>query len=226
MITKLKIAPCTLDAKGNVTGAKTTQAFVVRLNPANFTRNFDIQYNTTQAMGASSLQPKYASASERKIEFEFLMDGTGVVPPTSPTSLGISVKSQLDDLKKVVFTLVGQDHEPNTVMLIWGDFSFCGKLCSMSVDYTLFKPTGEPLRAKVKLCFLQYVGPKEAAKKDNLSSPDLTHSVEVKAGDTLPLICHRIYKDSAYYMEIARINGITNFRDIKPGMRLNFPPLR
>lgn len=226
MITKLKIAPCKLDAKGNVTGADTSSAFVVRLNPANFTRNFDIQYNTTQAMGASSLQPRYASSRERKVEFEFVMDGTGVVPPTAPNSTGISVKSQLEDLKKVIFTLVGDKHQPNAVMLVWGDFKFVGKLCSMSVDYTLFKPTGEPLRAKLKLCFMQYVGPQESAKKDNLSSPDLTHSVEVQAGDTLPLMCFKIYMDSSYYLEVARINGLTNFRNIRPGMRLSFPPLR
>jgi len=48
----------------------------------------------------------------------------------------------------------------------------------------------------------------------------------VKAGDTLPLLCHRVYKDSTYYLDIARINGITNFRNIRPGMRLKFPPLK
>ena len=49
--------------------------------------------------------------------------------------------------------------------------------------------------------------------------------IEVKAGDTLPILCHRIYKESAYYPAIARINNIRHFRDLKPGQRLYFPPL-
>lgn len=226
MITKLTITPCDLDDDGNVTGTRSGEAFVVRLNPTHYTRNFEISYNNTRAMGTSAMQPKFNNSGEKKIDFDIVMDGTGVVPPTSTNSTGIDVDSQLNDLKKVVYTLVGKEHEPNTVMLVWGSLKFIGKLSSMSVEYTLFKPTGEPLRAKIKLTFVQYVGPAEAAREANLSSPDLTHAVEVQAGDSLPLLCFRIYKNSAYYLEVAKFNGITSFRNIKPGTRLSFPPLR
>lgn len=226
MVTKLTITPCELDDKGNVTGPKTSDAFTVRLNPSNYARNFEISYNNTRAMGTPAMQPKFSRAGEKKIEFDIVMDGTGVVPPVSPSSTAIDVESQLDDLKKVVYTLVGTEHEPNTVMLVWGSFKFVGKLCSMKVEYTLFKPSGVPLRAKIHLAFIQYVGPKEAANGANLSSPDLTHAIDVQAGDSLPLLCFRVYKNSAYYLEVAKFNGITNFRDIKPGTRLSFPPLR
>lgn len=226
MITKMTITPCDLDDAGNVTGTRSGEAFVVRLNPSDFARNFDITYNTTQAMGSPAMQPKFSSSGEKKIDFKILMDGTGVVPPSSANSTGVDVDTQLNDLKAVVYTLVGNEHEPNTVMLVWGSFKFTGKLSSMAVEYTLFKPSGMPLRAKIKLTFIQYIGPKEAAKAANLTSPDLTHSVEVKAGDSLPLLCYRIYKNSAYYMEVARINGLSNFRELQPGTRLRFPPLR
>jgi nucleoid-associated protein YgaU len=65
----------------------------------------------------------------------------------------------------------------------------------------------------------------EESLKANRSSPDLSHTVEVQAGDTLPLLCHRIYKDAAYYPEVARANNIVDFRTLKPGLRLHFPPL-
>lgn len=102
----------------------------------------------------------------------------------------------------------GENHEPNHVRLLGGSLIFCGRLESMSVEYTLFKPSGKPLRA-------------------NRSSPDLSHVIEVKAGDdALPLLCDRVYKDCSCYLEVARVNHITHFRDIAPGRKLHFPPLR
>ena len=66
----------------------------------------------------------------------------------------------------------------------------------------------------------------EESLRANRKSADLTHVVEVRAGDTLPLLCYRIYRDSHYYTQVARLNNITDFRDIKPGTKLFFPPLR
>jgi len=219
MITKMKISPCKLDNKGNVNKVELKKAFTVQINPSNFARNFDITYSKKQAIGSAAMQPKYSHSSEKKIDFNIVMDGTGVVSKDD-------VRSQLKKLRSVVFTLVGKEHQPNVVMVVWGGFKYCGRLTTMSVENTMFKPSGKPLRAKVKLEFIQYVSPKEAASKANLSSPDLTHSVEVMAGDTLPLLCYRIYKDCSYYMEIARVNGLSNFRKLQPGTRLHFPPLR
>ncbi len=83
----------------------------------------------------------------------------------------------------------------------------------------------EPLRAKISLTFVEYISPAEIVKEEGKKSPDLTHLVQVRAGDTLPLLCDRIYRDSRYYMDVARINGLSSFRHLTPGMTLRFPPL-
>ena len=54
----------------------------------------------------------------------------------------------------------------------------------------------------------------------------MTHIVTFRDGDTVPQLCNRIYGDGAYYVEVARINNITNFRNIKLGTRLYMPPVR
>jgi nucleoid-associated protein YgaU len=54
----------------------------------------------------------------------------------------------------------------------------------------------------------------------------MTHIVQFNAGDSLPLLCHRIYDDATQYAAVARHNDITNFREIAPGTRIVFPPLR
>jgi nucleoid-associated protein YgaU len=66
----------------------------------------------------------------------------------------------------------------------------------------------------------------QQALQEANSSPDLTHTIEVKAGDTLPLLCYQVYKNAAYYPEVARINRLNNLHELRPGQRLTFPPLR
>ena len=110
--------------------------------------------------------------------------------------------------------------------LLWGSLIFFGRLTSMSAEYTLFKPSGEPLRATVKLALKGSSSKEENRLKANKSSPDLTHTVEVREGDTLPLLCHRIYNDCSYYPEVAKANRLSSFRHLRAGTRLHFPPLR
>jgi nucleoid-associated protein YgaU len=66
----------------------------------------------------------------------------------------------------------------------------------------------------------------EEALRAQRSSPDMTHTVRVKAGDTLPLLCQRIYRDASKYLEIARLNDLDGFRALAPGSELQFPPMR
>ena len=58
------------------------------------------------------------------------------------------------------------------------------------------------------------------------SSPDLTHSRTVKAGDNLSMMSRNIYKDSSYYLELARTNNLNSVFDIKPGDQIFFPPIK
>lgn len=229
---KLRIAVCTVKEDGTVTGIDNSKSktFRAMLNPSTYTHGKTIQYSGCSkeqsekrvAMGASKATPQFKNTGSETLSFDLIVDGTGVVEGKYP-----EVKDQLAQLNKIVYMYEGDTHEPNIVRIIWGkNLSFDGRLTSMSTKYTLFQPSGAPLRATVSLSFTDYTSIKEEALKANKTSPDLTHLVEVKAGDSLPLLCNRIYRNSAYYLEVAKHNGITNFRNIKPGTRLHFPPLR
>ena len=129
-------------------------------------------------------------------------------------------------MKDVAYTYDGPKHSPNHLRLLWGTLIFFGTLDSMPVEYTLFQPSGEPLRAKIKLAFSGFASKEEESLRAKRSSPDLAHIIEVKAGETLPLLCYRIYQDSSYYPQVAKANDLVNFRNLIPGDRLHFPPLR
>ncbi|SRR5450830_218845 len=218
---KLSIAACQVSA-GNISVDKSQTAFEAMINPASYKRQLSINYNKKKTLGQSSAEPKFSAVCPETLTFDNLvLDSTGVV-----ALLGMqSVKTMVDALLAVIYDYNGKKHEPNYVRLLWGTFIFFGRAESISIDYTMFKPSGEPLRAKVSLSFTGWMSTEESSLRANQSSPDLSHLVEVAMGDTLPLLCSRIYNDPSYYREVARINNLTNFRNLEPGLMLRFPPL-
>lgn len=226
MLKKLTISPCSMDKQGNISVDASKQAFTVMLNPTQYTHTHKIVYNRVNTLGQLAKEQKFSSIDGETVTFNnIIIDGTGVVTPVVPADANV-VKMQIELLKNVVYCYQGNIHQPNYVRLLWGSLIFFGRLDSMKVNYTLFKPSGDPLRAKVDMTFKGFMSKEEETLRANRSSPDLSHMVEFKAGDTLPLLCNRIYNDCSYYLDVARVNNIDNFRDIKPGTRLYFPPLR
>jgi len=218
----LTLSPCKVDDAGNISVDKSKKAFEVMINPSGYNHGFTIKSNKKEPLGNAGSDARFSGVRPETVGFDIVIDGTGVVDPgDSP-----DVKIQVQELKDVVYTYDGTTHAPNHVRLLWGSLIFFGTLDSMSVEYTLFKPSGEPLRAKVKLTFSGFVSKEEESLRASRSSPDLDHIIEVKSGDTLPLLCYRVYQDSTYYAEVAKVNNILNFRDLSPGDRLHFPPLR
>ncbi|NRD75156.1 peptidoglycan-binding protein [Shewanella sp. VB17] len=197
--------------------------FELMLNPSNFSHNHVIQYDkkSKKSLGKSASETKFAGYDAETIDFMTIIDGTGVVKTTKP----VDVTQQVSDLKDVIYNYIGNKHEPNIVHIVWGTLYFVCRLTSFKVEYVLFKPDGTPLRAKVNLSFSGYMTNKEEALNSKRSSPDLTHVIEFKAGDTLPLLCHQVYQDGSYYMQVAKINNLASFRQITPGTKLFFPPL-
>lgn len=224
---KLTIWPCKIGDKGIATPDEEADPYVVMVNPTNFRHDHSISYDTDNSrksgatpLGLSAGQPRYQATQPEDLSFEVLIDGTGVV------SSRTDVDDEISKLKAMLYSYSGTIHQTPVVYLSWGTFSFIGRLKSMGLKYTLFRPTGEPLRARVSLTFTSYLSAAEEARRANKTSPDLTHRVEVKAGDSLPLLCYRIYRSSSYYLQVARINGLTDFRNLQPGTTLSFPPLR
>ena len=124
-----------------------------------------------------------------------------------------------------MLTYDGDIHEPRDVLLLWGTLSFLGKLTSLQFNYKLFQPDGTPVRVIATAAFSETIDDalREALKKAN--SPDLTHIRKVEAGDTLSLMTYKIYGDASYYLEVARVNKLINFRNLEPGTEIFFPPI-
>ena len=220
---QLTITRAEIAADGSMTIDR-TKSFTAMLNPSEFKHKREIRYNTRATLGQVGSDTRFSAVQPDTVTFSILLDGTGVVP-VAPANRNKEVADHVKALNDVVYKYDGEDHEPDHVRLLWGTLILYGRLQSMAVQYTLFKPSGDPLRAKIDLEFVGFMSTKEAELAANRSSPDLSHLVEVRDGDTLPLLCNRIYGDPAYYPEVARHNKLDSFRQLTPGDRLHFPPL-
>ena len=229
---KLTITRCRVDKGSGETSplSGSGNVFDVMINPASYKRGYSIRYSSEECettVGATAVESNFASMGAETVGFELIIDGTGAIgsAPGAP-----EVKVQLEQLKDVVYRYQGDEHEPSVVQLSWGQLDaapqlFTGRMTTMTVDYTMFEPSGAPLRAKVALAFVSYRTRAEAALRANLSSADMSHLIRVRAGDTLPGLCHRLYNDSSLYLRVARENGIASFRSLEPGTLLYFPPM-
>ncbi|MGB8195361.1 MAG: hypothetical protein WCF67_25740 [Chitinophagaceae bacterium] len=195
--------------------------YSVMINPDSIKWQRKINYNEQQSPDSSSASQKYKSTPSDQLNFDIVIDCTGIVDPDR-TDLSAEIKA----LEKIVFTYNGDIHRPNFVKIQWGEkLMFKGVLTSFDTSYTLFKPDGNPLRAKVSLGFGQYISPKTAQKQNKQSSPDITHIVTVAEGMTLPQLCQKIWNDDSYYVQVARYNDLNKFRNLKGVKTLIFPPI-
>lgn len=237
-IGKLKITKCKVGDDG-ITSLMSgdENIYVTNINPASLKHSRSVTYSgeatdKEKLVNKSETPARYSGTNPEEISFDIILDGTGVLRSTQlqmlkDMSTTKVVMNLLEKLRKIVYVFVGTEHRTNVVQITWGaGIEFTGVLKTMNVDYTLFHPLGNPLRAKVSMSFRSFKSAKEISVTEKKSSPDLTHHVIVRAGDTLPLLCQRIYKDSSKYAEVARHNGLDGFRYLKPGTELTFPPMR
>jgi nucleoid-associated protein YgaU len=198
--------------------------FSTLLNPEKYAYQYKIDQNEDQAPGTSAASTKFNKKLPEELDLEFLFDRTGILAGKVQTEDGII--DDIEHFKKVILDYSGEQHKPNYVMISWGSLLFKGSLVEMTVEFKLFKPDGTPLRAVAKAKFKGFVEDDLRAAKENRSSPDLTHFRIVKAGDNLPLMSHRIYGDPKYYLAVARANKLIDFRNLKPGQAIYFPPIQ
>ncbi|HAN77006.1 MAG TPA: hypothetical protein DCQ31_04135 [Bacteroidales bacterium] len=196
--------------------------YTVRYNPTNIQHSYDINFDEEQAVGSSGTENKYQFSRPERLTFEIIFDATVMAEGSTEK---YEVDTDIKDFKKLVVDFNGDIHRPNYIRLAWGAFSFKGQIAEISFAYSSFSPQGKAMKAKADVTFVEVVDVGTRLAAENKSSPDLTHIITVKEGDSLPMLCHNIYNDPLYYLQVARINNLENFRKLKAGETIMFPPL-
>ena len=241
-ITVLKILP-TNTAAPTITSNNPDDSYEVQMNPESYTVNYQVHYDVDPPQGQDGAAGRYLGSANPTADFTFLFDGTGVVPrPAGPLDNvpiagaiasaitggpdDYDVNTELEKFQKVVYAYNGEDHRPRTLRLSWGTQQFDGVLTSLAITFKLFKPNGTPLRAEARCTFQRSIPDVERNNRNKTSSPDLTHSRTAIAEDKLMLMSQDIYGKPDYYLEVARANKLFNFRKLRAGQKVFFPPLK
>ncbi len=219
---KLKITAYTTAARSPLSYYSKFEAM---FNPTSLSQSYGISWVKRQGINSSGPQLVFTQSLPSELKLDLVLDGTGV------DQIGLSllptqtVESRVKKFLHTCYDYNGTLHEPNYLLVEWGSLKFPCRLYQADIKYTLFNRDGTALRAELAVTLVSDLDAKTRAKRDNKTSPDLTHARIVRHGDTLPLLTQQIYGSSANYLDVARYNGLDDFRSLTPGQQLLFPPL-
>lgn len=200
--------------------------FEAFLNPNEITISYELEYDGGAGSGTTNSRMSFKKAKPGDLSLTFFIDGTGANGQQGADGKPIDVQTQVEKFQTVT-GYNGKIHRTSYLKVMWGTLQV--KRCvlkSASIAYKLFQPNGVPLRAVITAAFTDNSDDKTRVAMAQDESPDLTHLRLVKAGDNLPAMCFEIYNDPGYYLDVARVNRIDNFRELAPGSRIFFPPLQ
>lgn len=193
--------------------------FITMFNPESFSISETVVYDQPCTNGVQGEGAKFIKSRARSFSLEFVLDGTGTHAPKIPLLVQIAL------FREATTLMNGLIHKPNYLIVQWGTFICMCQMKSSDIQYTLFDQTGIPLRARVKASFEEFTNDTLIQVLGMLSSPDLTHVHTVVDGEILTSIIYQTYKDNRYYLQVAKVNKLKNFRKLKAGSLLNLPPI-
>ncbi len=203
--------------------------FEAYYNPTSFTATYALKYaEDKKASTDLKHEMRYMGYAATTYAFELLLDGTGASGPSGSYPKGpLDVDKAIKDFQKMAYGYEGAEHRGSYLKLVWGDAlsAVCVVLSSVTITRDLFKSDGKTLRAKLNCQFTEFSYEDKTKAEKSDSSPDLTHVRIVTQGDRLPLMCEKIYGDDRLYLQVARYNGLSNYRKLTPGQKIYFPPL-
>ncbi len=194
--------------------------YEVLVNPESIKHSKGMLFNSDNRANGSIDVKQWKGFSEEILDITLSLDGTDYAANKEE-----KVEDQVKKIMEVIYDYDGGVHKPLYTVLNWGTYAFLGHVKNLETDYKFFDADGAPLFATIHIEFTIHMDNETAAKKQNRNSPDMSHLQTIKDGDKIPLICNEIYDDPTYYVQIAKLNGLTNFRDVSVGKKLLFPPL-
>ena len=191
--------------------------FEFQVNPENYNLSVVTAVKPLDKLANSNIVMISGVPEYKDLKVKFILDSTGIIPGCE------SVSKKIESFNELCLDIAGDIHVPYYLKVIWGDINFPCRLGSLNIDYKMFNSSGLPIRAELTANFKEFIDPETKEKIKGNNSPDMSHLKTVVAGDTLPFLCNQVYGDSKYYVQVAEINGLLNFRNLIPGQKLIFP---
>jgi hypothetical protein len=198
-------------------------------NPEKYSVNKGVQYAEIGIPGLDEPVLQFIRGQNEKVTLDLFFDTTeqGMVDNV------VDVRT----LTLPVYSLLKVDtdtHAPPRFSIEWGSGqSLFGQgntssLCvmeSMNEEFSLFAPTGEPLRAKLTVTIRMAATVTLQFQETPRNSPNRTTAVMVVRGQNITDIAYQQYGDPTQWRPIADANSIANPRFLDAGTTLTVPSL-
>ena len=200
-------------------------------NPTEYSVSKSNEWTYEKVTGTSLPPAQFSGGSPRQMELSLLLDQT--------LSVGkMTVQAATDALFKMMEVPSGGSgggttSVPPFITFQWGTVVGFKAVCtSLTVAYKLFKPTGEPIRAEVKMTLKQAetASTKSANGANKGQNPTTRANAgfgvhTVRDGDTLPSIAYQTFGDATRWRVIAEANGVDNPLHLRRVLSLSLPRL-
>jgi LysM repeat protein len=161
---------------------------------------------------------------------------------TTDSGMDRRAKSVTDETDKFYsfLKIESKTHAPPICRFAWGTefpggdlpsgesqkrFRFVGVVETVQQEFSLFSPSGTPLRAELTVTMREYKPLDLQINQLKLESADRSRVHVVQSGDTLSGLAQRYYESPADWRPLADENGIENPRRLVPGTILRIPPI-
>ena len=190
-------------------------------NPEKYSVTKSVQYAEIAIPGLDEPVLQFIRGQNEKVTFDLLFDTTEQGMTGAVTDVRTLTRPVYQLLKVNTTT-----HAPMRFSIAWGNSGplfaqgQTSSLCvleSMTEEFTLFAPTGEPLRAKLTLTVRMASTVKLQYTETKRHSPDHTKIVPVLRGQRLCDIAYQEYGDPAQWRPIAQASK--NRQSKIPGAR-------
>jgi nucleoid-associated protein YgaU len=192
-------------------------------NPKDLSVTKSNSWEAKAAPGKSAAKPTFGGGQPSELTLQLLFDGTLLTPKVSVKD----VAKKLFDAMKATKNEGGKKNKarPPTLTFSWGAFAFEGVAKSLTVQYQMFLPDGEPIRADVKLALMQWNVEGPAGQNPTTRAHGALGTHIVRDGDSLASIAYRVYGDPTHWRAIAEANGIDDPLTLRSGRPLSVPSL-
>jgi hypothetical protein len=197
-------------AKASIRNLATNRSIEVPFNPEEYALDSGNVFKP-QAVPKGRPTLQYTGTNLRKLQMDLFVDTS-----QSQTDVRTQVQPILDLLEKDPAT-----DAPPFLLFTWGSFHFRCLLESVSQRYTQFLTTGSPVRAYLKLSFVESEAPGSAAEAGGAPAPQAVHTV--REGENLSQIAAQTTGDPKNWRQIATENRIDNPLKLSSPMALKLP---
>ena len=181
-------------------GRNLPDRITVQFNPTEYTLAKGAQIAEIAIPGIDSPILQFVRGQNEKLTLELFFD-------TTQSGMGEDQAQDVRELTDPFYQLVkiqSKTHAPPRIRFIWGKgLAFQAIVDSVQQKFTLFNPSGVPLRASLSVSFREYKTLEEQLQELNLQSSDHSKRRVVRRGDTLNRIAYEEYGDPGLWRVIA-----------------------